>query len=29
VKRRAVGRALRREVDGEQVATLLATEGLA
>lgn len=29
VKRRAVGRALRRTVDGEQVATLLATEPLA
>nr|WP_300141601.1 YlxR family protein [Propionicimonas sp.] len=29
VKRRAVGRALRRDVDGEQVATLLAAEGLA
>ena len=29
VKRRAVGRALRRSVDGEQVAALLATEGLA
>ena len=28
VKRRAVGRALRRAVDGEQVATLLAAEGL-
>lgn len=29
VKRRAVGRALRRVVDGEQVAALLAAEGLA
>ena len=28
MKRRAVGRALRRVVDGEQVATLLAAEGL-
>lgn len=28
VKRRAVGRALRRVVDGEQVAALLAAEGL-
>ena len=28
VKRRAVGRALRRAVDGEQDATLLAAEGL-
>ena len=28
VKRRAVGRALRRVVDGDQVAALLATEGL-
>lgn len=28
MKRRAVGRALRRVVDGDQVAALLATEGL-
>ncbi|PZQ36497.1 MAG: hypothetical protein DI570_32400 [Phenylobacterium zucineum] len=29
VRRRAVGRALRRTVDGDQVAALLATDGLA